>query len=168
MTVAAEELTYDIVPPRRASLADFGGGTLEDDPDYPPDKTRMPYAAQLNQVQWQGAATNRVQPVAIMWIRIVSGVPTLHASSFASAKLEAGDMAVIDQAAGTTRIEWAASTFPAVLGEPEASITYTTDANNPALAAAIPVVEMITNGVRVRTYDAAGALADANFRIALF
>jgi hypothetical protein len=161
--------TFELATPRRPTLDDVGGAVLIDDPVFPPDKTSMPYADQLNQLQKLAASFGRVCPVCVIWIRIVTGTPVVYSVQAASSAVSSGTFALTDETAGRVRIEWAANTFPSPLGEPEVSPTYTTDANNPALQGVSAQAEMITNGCRIRTYrGSTDGLIDYNFRVAIY
>ena len=172
MSNASELPVFELTVPRRPTLEDVGGATLEDDSEAgAPDKTRMPYAAQLNQLQTLAAAMGRVMPVALIWYRYQGAAPaaTIHQVSCASSQLTTATFTPTRDGAGNVRIEWAANTFPSPLGEPVASLNYTTDADNPSLIAmAGAQAALITNGVRVRTYSAAGVATDYNFLVALY
>lgn len=165
----ATDLTFDLATPRRPTLEDAGGGAFQDSLELPPDATTMPHAGQLNHGMKLDAALGRVMPVAVVWVRIVSGTPVIYAAQGAGTGISAATFSVTDEVAGRVRLEWASTAFPSPLGEPDVSLTYTSDANNPTLAAmCAPVAEMITNGCRIRTWNQAGTLTDCNFRLALY
>ena len=156
MTRAIETLTWDLEAadggPRRPSLEDMGGATLEDDTGRPPDRRRMPYAAQLNQVQKQAAAVGAVVESLALSVEFSGSTPAVVAFTCPRTGLEIADFTVTPNGTGDTTITWPADTFPPELARPEVSI------NQDIGEMVAPTVEPVTNGVRVRTYRASGAV----------
>jgi len=165
---AADDLTFDLVPPRRPTLDDLGGADFEDDDVNPPDPTSMPNAGEANVKAKTMAAVARVMPLAQVWVRIVSGTPVIYNAIFASTLLNDSSITLTDEAAGRVRLSWSPDAFPALAGEPAVTPTYTTDANNPALQSVAAQSELIVNGCKVRTYltNTAG-LVDYNFVVVI-
>lgn len=153
---AVETLTWDIAAidggPRRPSLEDVGGATLQDDAMYPPDPTTMPYAAQLNQLQKQAAAVGEVVPALVFSVEFTAGDPIIVSASGPRTSLVIADLTPTDNGVGDTTITWPANTFPPEVAGPEVSINEDTGALTGGNVVAV------TNGVRVRTYNAGGPL----------
>ena len=162
MTVALSVLSWDIElddgGPRRPSLADVGGATILDDAPAP-DKSRMLYADLCNQVQKQVAAVGKVVSIAEISVEILAGVPAIVGVIAPGTNvLIASFDAPTDNGAGDTTITWPDGTLPPASGKPEASM----DTDGSYLA---PYAQNVTNGVRVKTRNAAGALTDGNFTV---
>lgn len=155
MTYAIETLTWDLDAadggPRRPSLDDVGGATLEDDAKYPPDRSRMPYAAMLDQLQKQAAAVGAVVESLVLSVEFSGGTPAAVAFTCPRTGLELSDFDVNDNGVGDTTITWPADTFPPELTRPE--LTINEDIGEMVGGTAVSVA----NGVRVRTYRASGA-----------
>jgi hypothetical protein len=162
---APETLTWDIAAvdggPRRPSLEDLGGATLEDDALYPPDPATMPYAKQLNQWAKQLEAVAAIVPFVAFSVQFFAGVPTIVAFTCPrrTGVLILGTTGVTDLGDGDTSITWPAGTFPPALLKPECTI------NEDIEELVGATIVSITNGVRVRTYNAAG-LVDLAFTVA--
>lgn len=158
---AAETLTWDIEAadggPRRPSLEDVGGATLEDDADDPPDPQTMPYAAQLNQLQKQAAAVGKVVPFVAYSVHFASGTPSVVASTMPRSSVPV--FTPSHPGAGDTTITWPAGTFPPATLQPIAVLN-----QDVGELVGITAVQ-VTNGVRVRTYRATGGAADLDYTV---
>jgi hypothetical protein len=156
MSEALAELSWELAAgdggPRRPSLADVGGAKLEDDTKRPPNRSKHPYANQLNQWAKQIAAMGQVVPSLILSVEITAGAPAVVAFACPRGDLEIGDFTVTDNGTGDTTITWPADTLPPELTRPELTINQDTGALVGGTAVSV------TNGVRVRTYNASGAL----------
>jgi hypothetical protein len=156
MTRALEELSWDLEAadggPRRPSLEDMGGATLVDDTEFEPDRSRMPYAAQLNQLQKQASAQGQVVESLVLSVEFSGGAPAVVAFTCPRTGMGIDDFTVTDNGTGDTTITWPADTFPPELTRPELTI------NQDIGAIVGGTVVAVTNGVRVRTYQAAGAV----------
>jgi hypothetical protein len=164
MTAAPDLLTWDIPladgGPRRPSLADVGGATVEDDAPAP-DKSRMLYSDQVNQWAKQIEALGRVAVMCEISVEIIAGVPTIVGVTAPGTNVVVATFpAPTDNGIGDTTITWPAGTLPPPSGKPDASI----DTDGAFLA---PWAGNVTNGVRVKTRNAAGTLTDANFTVRL-
>ncbi len=162
MTEALADLSWELEAadggPRRPSLADVGGATLEDDTERPPDKSKHPYSNQLNQWAKQIAAMGGVVPSLVLSVEITAGTPAVVAFACPRGDLEIDDFDVDDNGTGDTTITWPADTFPPELTRPTVTINQDTSALVGGNAVAV------TNGVRVRTYDGSGA-EDLHFTV---
>ncbi len=157
---APDELTFDIVPPRRPSLDDCGGGKLIDDAENPPDPETMPYAAQLNQLQKQVARFGGSVAVARFSIVFNAGTPSIGQFVCLPTGPITSTFTVTDNGNGDTTISWPANTFPSSVLKP-AGLTLNED-----VAAQAPVAWMPdANSVRVKTRNAAGTLTDIVFSV---
>lgn len=145
--------TWEIVgAPRRPSLDDVGGGVFVDDQTYAPDPTTMPSAAMENQNERQVAALAKVVDACVISISFSGGTPSISQFSACSALVITGTFTVTDMGTGDTKVEWPANTFPTAVAKPKGGITGATIGQI--------AVEAITNGIRIRTANAAGAAAD--------
>jgi len=156
--MSTNTLTFDESPPRRPGLDDVGGGQKVNDGGTP-DPVRDPTAEDANQTALQLVALGKVMPVALLSVAN-SGAPALDRQSCAPTAPSLLTFTVTDNGVGDTSITWPAGTFPAPVAKPRAYVTGAT----PALIAA----EAITNGVRVRTRDAAGAPVDVPFDVDVY
>ena len=158
---AAEILTFDIVPPRRPSLEDVGGAALSDDAMNPPIPPKMPYAAQLNQWALQIQRQGALMPIAIFSVRFAAGAPVLDSFACAPTAPITATFTLTDNGAGNTTITWPAGTFPTAIVKP--SVTITED-----IAALTPIALNVSNGVQVKTRNAASALTDMAFLVLVY
>jgi hypothetical protein len=162
MTDALAELSWKLESgdggPRRPSLADVGGATLEDDTEFPPNPAKHPYADQLNQWAMQIEAVGRTVESLVLSVEISGGTPALVAFTCPRDDMEIDDFTVTDNGTGDTTITWPADTFPPELTRPE--LTINQDVGGIVGGTAVSV----TNGVRVRTYDGSGA-EDLHFTV---
>src|SRR5262245_60676525 len=118
---APDDLTWDISPPRRPSLDDCGGASIQDHAQFPPDRTTMPYAAQLNQWAKQIARMGGMVPAAKFSVTFSGGTPSISQFACMPTAPEIGDFTVTDNGAGDTTITWASGTFPTSTLSPEAT-----------------------------------------------
>lgn len=158
---APAELTWDIDPPRRPSLDDVGGATLQDHASKPPDKATMPYADQLNQWAKQVERLAACIPVAILSIHFDTGTPSVKLFTAMRTTVEISDFTVTDNGNGDTTITWPANTFPTPVTYPMVSI----NDDGHWLA---PVAFNVANGVQVKTYDSGAGATDADFTVAVY
>ncbi len=158
---AADTLTFDISPPRRPALDDVGGAALIDNALRPPRGSTMPTAAQLNQWALQIQRFGGIVPVALLSVRFTAGVPSLDSFACLPTAPITATFTVTDTATGNTTITWPANTFPSALVKP--MVTITED-----IAALAPIALLVTNGVQVKTRNAASALTDMAFTVALY
>lgn len=153
-------LTYDIVPPRRPSIDDVGGAAFQDDQKNPPNQATMPSSAMENQNEMQVQAAHKVLPVCVFSIKFTTGTPSLDSFSTLSSLPITGTFTFVDNGTGDTSVTWPANTFPTAINKPKGGITGATIGQI--------AVEAITNGVRVRTANAAGAATDLPCTVEVF
>ncbi len=169
MTSAPDQLTWDMDVPRRPSLEDLGGATLENDTRFPPDKRRMPYAEQLNQWAKQLERLALLAPVADFEVQFSGGVPVLSSFRANRTNLVLADLTITHVGTGIVEITWAKTdglgnpiqVFPAPRRSPQAHLAED-------VAACAPFAANITGGVSVKMRDQTGALADIGFIVEVF
>lgn len=149
--------TFDLTPPTRPGTNDFNGIAKIDDANDPPDVQTMPNAAEWNTMAWLLLSIGRLMPVAALSATGATGAITAFAA--AAKELTSSDITVAHPATGICEYTWTANTFPAAALKPTASLN-----TGPGMIYA----ESITNGVRVKTYNAAGAAADLDFTVSIF
>lgn len=159
--MSTNTLTFDESPPRRPSIDDLGGGAKVNDEVLPPDPVRNATAEDFNQITKQVEASQRTLQAAVLTVRIGGGgAHSVQQQGCQPSGKSTGTFTLTDNGVGDISITWPANTFPAALADPVASVTGAT----PAMIAA----EKITNGVRVRTKDAANAPVDVPFVVTVF
>lgn len=155
------DLTADDGGPRRGSLQDFGGATIENE-DPLPDEATMPCADMLNGLQRAAAAHEKaVFSVGISVTFDGSGAPVV---SQVTGPSEAAILTTItphDDGTGNTSLTWPANTFPASILGPTVTL-------NEDVAALAPVALLIANGVRVKTRNDAGVLTNIAFTVIVY
>jgi hypothetical protein len=157
------ENTLALTPPRRPTQDDFGGVAKEDDSLFPPNPITMPTAADYNERCRMLAAAWRLLPVACLPITFIAGAPTKGTPQAGNPNIVTGTFTVTDNGAGDTTITWPADTFPAATRPPQAEV------DDPAHGSWLhPTCEPVTNGVRVKTRNSAGALADVGFTLVIY
>lgn len=156
---AAVQLTWDIDPPRRPSLDDVGGATLEDHASKPPSKATMPYAAQLN--QWAKQVERLAALVPSFGVTVTfsgGGAPSVTQFTAMRTTVENADFTVTDNGTGDITIEWPAGTFPTSVLGPMAAL------NDGTVGGGITAA-LGANSVRVKTWTGAATPADRSFTI---
>lgn len=151
---------FDIIPPRRPGIDDVGGAAKIDDAEFPPDPVEMPTAADDNQHQNLIVRYGLVVPVAVITVHLTAGVPSVFSVSSVVGSVVTGSFTVTDNGVGDTSLVWTANKFPAPVAGPTANVTGATIGQASAVA--------ITNGVRVKTANAAGAAADLDVVVFLY
>ncbi len=158
MADAPAELTWDIDPPRRPSLADLGNATLQDHASKPPSKATMPYADQMN--QWAKQEERLAAMTEACGISVTFSGSDPSVSQFIAMRTTTviGDFTVTDNGTGDTTITWPANTFPTSALGPTASLNDTTVGGG-------YTVSLVANGVRVITWTGAATPADRPFTV---
>lgn len=150
--------TFELLPPRRPGTDDLNGLAKEDEPGELPDPRTMPSAAEWNTIGHLLLAAARVMPAAIF--SVAGGVsPSLLFFPNARTDLVIGTFTVTRNGTGDISITWPTDTFPTAIARPVPGLNA-----GPGMIHAVP----ITNGVRVFTYDSAGAAADKDFTVQVF
>lgn len=157
--MSSSTLTFDESPPRRPALEDLGGGAKEND-DVAPDPVRDATAEDFNQMSKLLAALARVMPVAQLSVTLAAGVHVLERVSCAPSAPGLATFTLTDHGIGDISLTWPVGTFPPAVARHRAHVTGAV----PALISA----ETLSDGVRVRTWDAAGAPVDVTFDVELF
>ncbi len=155
--VAPNASTFDLTPPTRPGTQTFNGLAKEDDSEDPPNPQTMPNAAEWNTMGWLLLALGRVMPVAI--VSVTGATATVSAFGAAPKNVVTGSFSMAHPATGVIEMTWAANTFPPAIAQPTASLN-----SGPGMI----WIEPMTNGVRIHTYDAAGAAADLNFTATIY
>ena len=151
----------DLEEPRRGSLQDFGGATLEDDEDFAPDKNTMLYADLGNGLQRGVAAHEKCVFSVGISVTFSGGGPVVSQVTGGAAAAVIDTITPTDNGDGDTTLSWPAGTFPAHILQPAAFINADTD----ALA---PRAFYVANGVRVKTKAPDGTPTDMAFTVHVF
>jgi hypothetical protein len=142
------------VSPRRPGIDDVGGAQKQNDAEFLPDPD-MPDADDDNQHQKLIVGLSKVATMAVIYVKFVSGVPTIFGIRAPGSALIASDFTVTDVATGKVKLACPGSKLVPPLyarAFPQAT------GNNTALAYVSGSGEEIT--IEVRT---AGTLADVDF-----
>lgn len=147
--------------PARPSVGDLGGAAFVDDSSYVPDPNTQLTASAENQNEMAVAALAQVTPVALFYVKMISGVPSIYGMRAASTILSTSDITVNDLGTGFTEL-----TCPATkLIQPFfAMVTVQSTGAFQATA----YVNSAANGIRIETRDSSGALTDVNFAVSWF
>lgn len=152
----SDTLTFEQSPPRRPTLDDLNGGTLENDDGYPPAPGIDPDARAMNQSDRQVVAHAAVLPAAWVHVTFSGGTPSIAATGSlrqGAAALVPADFSVTDNGVGDVSITHAGGKLPPKTFPPFATLV--------ASSAGQVSAENITNGARVRMN------ADLNFLLFL-
>jgi hypothetical protein len=155
---ASKTLTFKQTPAHRPGEADVLNGDKENATSSVPP--HMPAAEEYMQMARQIVALGSMAPLLRASVGFVAGNPVLQAFACVRDDLIGGDFTLAHPGAGVVEITWDAGTFPAPNTRPIAA----TNADAKAFADAVN----IANGVRIRTFDAAGAAADVSFTCEVF
>lgn len=155
--VAPNASTYDLVPPIRPGTETFNGIAKVDDENESPDPQTMPNAAEWNTIEWLTLGVDRVTPVARFSCTGSTGAITGYGGKPKGPAI--GSFTPTHVGAGVNEITWPANTFPASTMKPDSSLN-----GGPGSVWA----ENITNGVRIHTYDPAGAAANLDFSVSVY
>jgi hypothetical protein len=159
---AQDTLTFDLVPPRRPTLDDVGGGQKENAAGLPPpDPRTCPSAEEWNQISKQVVASGRVEAVCQLSLAYDTSSANYYITMVSAAgdDVVSGTFTMVRNAAGDCSITWPVDTFPSAARQPGASINGT----HPALSCA----SLISNGVRVLMASAGGGY-DVPFSVEIF
>lgn len=152
---APNSSTFDMSPPQRPGKEHFNDISKEDDTNEPPDPNTQPNAAEWNTIEFTLLSVGRVVPTVV--ISIVGGDPPSLASFTAAPKATVtGSFNITRTGAGNVLIEWPANMFPPSVARPVASLNA-----GPGMIHAV----MEGDGVRVHTYNSAGAATDLSFTV---
>lgn len=155
--VSPNASTYDLVPPTRPGTDTFNGIAKLDDADEAPDPQTMPNAPEWNTIEWLLLGLDRVTPVARFSCTGSTGAITGYGGMPKGPTTVT--FAINHAGTGVNEITWPAGTFPTSTMKPDSSLNA-----GPGTIWA----ENITNGVRVHTYNSAGAPTDLDFSVSVF
>jgi hypothetical protein len=159
--MSSSTVTYDQVPPIRPGSDDVGG-CAKQNATPPPDPQRSLTADDWNQVSKQIVEMAAVLPVAILGVTFNAGAPVVTViTGMGSAAKNPATYTPTDNGTGDTTISWPANTFPGRTANPMVTL------NGGSGAAKSPEAVTVTNGIRVKTQDGAGA-ADIAFTVAIY
>jgi hypothetical protein len=153
--------TYDQTPPKRPEEIDLLNGAKQNTTATVPP--HMPAAEEYMQIARQAMAASRMAAVLRFRLPLAStaGVPIVDSFSSVRGDLGLGDLVTQDLGVGWTRITWPAGRLPPSISPPEAFVH---NVSAPIFVGAIAV----SNGVEVRTWDAAGVAIDADVSLAVY
>lgn len=162
---ATGTLPWDLTPaedgPRRGSVEDYGGATLEDE-DPAPDKATMLYADLCNGLQRGVAAHDRAVFAVGIGVHFTGSTPAITQVTGPGEAASIGtSFTVTDNGTGDTTITWPAGTFPPSVLPPMVA------RNGGVVGGGIDVVA-VTNGVRVRTWNGSNAGTDYDFTVTVW
>ncbi len=151
--------TWDLIPPRRPTTNDFNGAAKIDDATYAPNPQTMPSGAEYNTLCLLMVALGKVLPNAV--VSVTGGnPPTLAGFAAPSSSIVGGTFTLTRNSAGDVSVTWPANTFPTSACAPVV-------APNAGALCDVDAVA-ITNGVRVRTFNAGGAATDLSFTVTIY
>lgn len=149
------------IAPHRPTLAQLGGGAYQDDQSDPPDPNTMPCAAMENVNEKTLSGMARTCDVAGFTVKFAAGTPYIDKAVFADEGIVIGDITVTDNGVGQTDLTWPADTFPVAALEAH-GLTMNAIAGVRDSAA-----WLITNGIRIHTFDDLGIGVDCPFTVCL-
>lgn len=146
------------VAPHRPSVDDLGSDSYEDFPGEPVDTTHEWPADCANQMCQVVERLGRLSDNLKISVRFADGAPFVQSS--VQPRTSAVTITATDDGTGITALTWPANSFPPNLVDATATINVVSGS-----AAGYATTETIANGVRVRCYDTAGALANLPFTV---
>jgi hypothetical protein len=165
-TDALDTLSWDLPSneggPRRPSLDDLGGAQLEDD-DPNPDPSE-PSADPFNQMTMQASAIAKVVNAALVNVQFTAGTPAVAQVTAAGSAVDVPTFTLTDNGNGDTTVTWPAQSSPPTVPLPVANAIATAVSTSSRLI----TTTAVTNGVRVRTWNAAGTATDTDFSLYIF
>lgn len=146
----------DGVNPYRPGIDTVGGAAFQDDSQYPPDPTTQLTALVENQNEMLLVALAKVTPATLIYVKLVSGTPSIFAIRSASSILLSSHFTVTDLGTGFTEI-----TCPATrLIQPFACLAVPQATGD---LRASGYVNSTSTGIRIETRNAAGTPTDCDF-----
>jgi len=142
--------------PRRPSTDDLGGDDLQNDelaPPGPDDPDATAWDAMVREI----VALAKTTAAAKATITFSGGAPQWELFSAPGSAVTTGDLTLTDAGTGITEITWPENTFPPASAWPEVSLH----------GDGWGWTENITNGVRIKTKNAAGELANIPFTVTI-
>jgi len=146
----------DGINPYRPGIDSVGGAAFVDDQLYPPDPTTQLSASVENQNEMLLVALAKVTPAALIYVKVVSGTPSVFAVRTASSLLSTSDFSVTDLGVGFTELICPATKIIqpfACFAAPQATGDFR----------ASGYVNGTSTGIRIEIRNAGGTLTDCNF-----
>ncbi len=151
------DLTADDGGPRRGSLQDFGGASIENE-DPLPDEATMPCADMLNGLQRAVAAHEKAVFTLGITVTFSGSDPVVSQVTGGPEAAIISNISVTDNGLGDTTLEWPAGTFAASILGPMPAL------NDGTVGGGITAA-LVANGVRVKTWTGASTAADRPFTV---
>ena len=148
--------TVEGVNPYRPGIDTVGGAAFQDDSQFPPDPTEQLTALVENQNEMLIVALAKVTPAAVIYVKVVSGTPSIYGIRAASSILTSADFTVTDVAPGKTEISCPATKLIqpfACFAVPQATGDFR----------ASGYLNGTSTGIIVETRNSGGSLADCDF-----
>ena len=145
------------INPYRPGTDTIGGVAKEDDAQYLPDPDTMFTAKDFNQRGNLAVGLARVAPLARIYVKFSGGTPSVYAVLALGHLLVIGDFTVTDNGVGDVTISCPVTKIP---GPIFCGGVFPQSATN---ASGNGVVTGTGDGIRIVTFNAAGAAADINF-----
>lgn len=149
----------DLEEPRRGSLQDFGGATVEDE-DSAPDKATMLYADLCNGLQRAVAAHEKAVFTIGITVTFSGGSPVVSQVTGGPEAAIIDTITPTDNGDGDTTLSWPAGTFAASILGPMPAL------NDGTVGGGITAA-LVANGVRVKTWTGASTAADRAFTVVI-
>lgn len=150
------QCVFDLSPPNRPGDTDvqFAGHKTDEQP-FEPNFVTDPCAAEDNQKSDLIVRYGTMVTLAKGSVHFAGSVPSINKLGCVRSTVSIATFTVTDNGVGDTTIAWPAGTFPTAVVDHWAVVTG-------AVAAEI-ACETLTNSLRVRTKDNAGAAVDVAF-----
>jgi len=145
------------IAPHRPSIEDVGSDTYQDFPAAPVDERYEISARNVNQICGVVPQLSKMGDQFRATVRFSAGVPSVH--SQAQCRTAPVTITVTDNGTGDTSLTWPANSFAPSIVDPRVTV----NGDTPGYGTG----EAITNGVRIRTFDTAGAAANLPFTVAV-
>ncbi len=134
-------------PPRRPSSEDLGGDEKLDSEEAPPDAKEHFTSQGWNQKVKQLVALARMSAAAKFKVSFSGGAPQIEQGAGCKATVTTTTFSPTDNGTGDTTVTWPADTFPPEIVSPNGLTLYSSSAQ-----VVSGHVQLVTNGVRVRTF----------------
>jgi len=150
--------TYKAATSKRPAITDIRYAVKTNDPDGGPIHPDEPNAEGGDQISESLAGVCAANAAVAMSVSN-GATPTIAMLSCARDDLLVADLTPVSAGTGICEITWAAGKLPVPSVKPQATINGST----PGFVA----TELITNGVRIRTFNASGTAADLDFTVSV-
>lgn len=164
---SSDVLTFDQTTPHRAVLSELGGGAKENSALRKPDPVKHATAEDFNQMSRQHEATNRVLPLARLFVTFSAGTPVVSVVQALGSNVATSDFTPVDNGSGDTTIWWTTGSggkLPAAVGPGDLTIV-----DDTAITEKRAFMTAVGGNpaVRVKTKNG-GVGTDANFSVAIY